>query len=198
MGREIVAVPARRFRTNIQLTANGFGWDSTKSKNIDFIVCAKSAVYHVVKYDKIRVFDPKLVQDFDGYKVNVRVYHDCFVPDNKRIAVYAHVSEGAAKANDIKFLSNLVLGDTSADLTLSNIANIPGDILVDGYFLSTTDADVGANIPAGATAIGAYVPVTSARPASSGSDATYHLYGGRGGKIILKAGETITVAKQSA
>ena len=198
MGREIVAVPARRFRTNIQLTANGFGWDSTKSKNIDFIVCAKSAVYHVVKYDKIRVFDPKLVQDFDGYKVNVRVYHDCFVPDNKRIAVYAHVSEGAAKANDIKFLSNLVLGDTSADLTLSNIANIPGDILVDGYFLSTTDADVGANIPAGATAIGAYVPVTLARPASSGSDATYHLYGGRGGKIILKAGETITVAKQSA
>ena len=197
MGREIVAVPGRRFRTDIDLTNNGFGWKSG-SKAIDFIVCAKSACYHVVKYDKIRVFDPKLVQDFDGYKVNVRVYHDFFVPDNKRVAIYCHTSDTAAPANDIKFLSNLVLGDATADLTLSNIANIPGDILVDGYFLSTTSADVGTNIPSGATAIGAYVPVTLARPASSGSDAVYYLYGGREGKIILKAGETITVVKQSA
>ena len=197
MGREIVAVPGRRFRTDINLTDNGFGWKAG-SKAIDFIVCAKSACYHVVKYDKIRVFDPKLVQDFDGYKVNVRVYHDFFVPDNKRVAIYCHVSNTSAPANDIKFLSNLVLGDATADLTLSNIANIPGDILVDGYFLSTTSADVGANIPAGATAIGAYVPVTLSRPASSGSDAVYYLYGGRGGKIVLKAGETITVTKQSA
>lgn len=197
MGREIIAVPGRRFRTNIVLTDNGFRWGEG-NKAIDFIVCAKSACYHVVKYDKIRVFDPKLVQDFDGYKVNVRVYHDFFVPDNKRVAVYAHLSDTAAPANDIKFLSDLELGDTDATLTISNIANIPGDILTDGYFLSTTSADVGANIPAGATAIGAYVPVTLSRPESSGSDATYYLYGSRNGKIVLKATNTITIEKQSA
>ena len=187
MGREIIAVPGRRFRTMINLTANGFGW-LPGSQNIDFIVCAKSAVYHVTKYDKIRVFDPKLVQDFDGYKVNVRVYHDVFVPDNKRVAIYAHVSAGTAPAPTIKFIYN-----DDAD-TLSSVAVIPGDLMIDGLFVATTAPAIGATLASIGTegtdyfAVGAYVPTGLAAD-------TYYLFGSRNGVVVaVNSTEPFTVA----
>ena len=181
MGREIVAVPERRFRTNINLTANGFGWGGA-SKKIDFIVCAKSAVYHVTKYDKIRVFEPKMVQDFDGYKVNVRVYHDVFVPDNKRVAIYAHVSEGTAPAPTIKFIYD----DTSK--ILSSVAIIPGDLLIDGLYVATSAPSIGATLASLGTlgtnyfAVGAYTPLSLAGAATTGTD--YYLFGARDGSVV--------------
>lgn len=91
-GREIIAVPATRFKTNIQLGDNGYTYGSN-SKAINFMVVAKSAITHVTKYDKVRVFSPAVVQDFDGYKINVRIYHDVFVPVNKRAALYVCTAE---------------------------------------------------------------------------------------------------------
>ena len=182
MGREIIAVPERRFRTNIILTTNGFGWDSVASKKIDFIVCAKSAVYHVTKYDKIRVFEPKMVQDFDGYKVNVRVYHDVFVPDNKRVAIYAHVSDGSAPVPTIKFIYD----DTTK--ILSSVAVIPGDLMIDGLFAATSAPSVGATLASLGTlgtnyfAIGAYTPLSLAGADTTGTD--YYVFASRDGKVV--------------
>jgi len=188
MGREIVAVPQRRFRTDILLTTNGFSWGSN-SKNIDFLVCAKSAVYHVVKYDKIRVFDPKLVQDFDGYKVNVRVYHDCFVPDNKRVAIYVHVSTGTAPAPTIKFIATKNADDTGA--TLSNVAVIPGDILIDAFYLVPTTAPaIGAAVSSLTNPVAA--PIYSEIALANG---TYYLAGARDGKIVaVNSTDTVVIA----
>ena len=200
MGRQIISVPARRFRTSINLTANGFGWNAD-SKKIDFIVCAKSACYHVVKYDKIRVFDPKLVQDFDGYKVNVRVYHDFFVPDNKRVAVYAHVSNAAAPVDTLKYLADIQLEANAAKLTLSNIAVIPGDLLIDGLYLAATAPTIGTALTSvtNPIAVAAYAPVSINRPAASASDATYYLFATRDTKVVaVNSTEAITIAKKAS
>ena len=208
MGREIVSVPGRRFRTLIDLTSNGFGWKQG-SQGINFIVCAKSAVYHVVKYDKIRVFDPKLVQDFDGYKVNVRIYHDCFVPDNKRVAIYASLAPASSTGSipvptpSIKFLSNIVNDTTTATLTLSSVAIIPGDILIDGLYLVPTTAAIGNDLTndiSGEIAVGAYLPITLDRPLSSASNAEYLLAGVKDNKIVAlcAAADKIVIEKQSA
>lgn len=201
MGREIVAVPGRRFRTGINLTANGYGWKEG-SKAIDFIVCAKSAVYHVTKYDKIRVFEPKMVQDFDGYKVNVRVYHDVFVPDNKRVAIYAHVTSGSAPVPNVKFLADIQLAATTATLRLSSVAIIPGDLLIDGlYIVPTTAPSIGADLSdiSGEIAVGAYLPIEISRAASNAADVDYYLFATRGGKVVaVNSTDKITIAKQSA
>lgn len=101
-GRDLVVVPPRRFRTLIDLKQGGYAWKSG-SYEIDFIVCAKSAIYHVTKYDKVRVFSPQVVQDFDGYKINIRVYHDVFVPDNKRPAIYVHTSNNAQVGYNLQY-----------------------------------------------------------------------------------------------
>lgn len=184
MGRKIFEVPQSRFRTDINLTSNGFGWGAN-SKNIDFIVCARNAVYHVVKYDKMRVFEPRTVQDFDGYKVNVRVYHDAFVPDNKRVAIYAHVSEGTAPTPTVKFLYN------AGTKAIGSIAIIPGDLMVDGVYAAATAPAIGAALSSvtGATAISAYSPVTLAA-------GTYYVFATRNGVVVaVNATETLVVAE---
>lgn len=132
-GREIIAVPATRFRTMIQLNGdNGYTWKSGSQK-IDFMVVAKSAVAHVTKYDKVKVFGPEVVQDFDGYKVNIRIYHDVFVPDNKRIGIYVHTSN-VSEANETVALPQLHYSYNATTKLISGLYLVPGDKIVDGIY----------------------------------------------------------------
>lgn len=91
-GRPIVVVPSARFFTNVKTTSNGYT-ATAQSKIINFLVVSKQAVVPVVKLEKPRVFSPEVVQDFDGYKINYRLYHDVFIPKNKVYGLYASVSE---------------------------------------------------------------------------------------------------------
>lgn len=185
MGREIIPVPQNRFRTLIKLLQGGYGWEAN-SKNINFIICNKKAVYHVVKYDKVRVFNPGVVQDFDGYKVNVRIYHDLFVPDRKKAAVYACVSETAAFGAAVASERTLTFTyDADSDIITSATISPMGD-LVKGLYASTSDLAIGA-----AAAGGSVVAVGIATGLGAG---TYHLYGVDNGMIVAKAEATITIA----
>lgn len=182
-GREIIAVPANRFRTAIKLLNGGYGW-SENSKNINFIVCAKSAVFHVTKYDKVRVFNPGVVQDFDGYKVNVRVYHDVFVPENKKPAIYACVSETAYNA---KATSERTLTYDYADGIISNVIVSPRGDLVKGLYASTADLAIGSLVTADTVETKGVVLEGVAVTLAAG---TYHLYGIENGMIVAKATDT--------
>lgn len=185
-GREIIAVPATRFRTLVKLLNGGYGWDAN-AKNINFIICAKSAVFHVTKYDKVRVFNPGVVQDFDGYKVNVRIYHDVFVPENKKPAIYACVSSTAYSA--AKTSERTIVGaastTSSKKVTLSDVTVLPNGNLVKGLVLcsSTSGAAgsyplVGEAIPSTAVAI---VPGVATAALDNG---TYKLFGVENGMIV--------------
>lgn len=108
-GRQIVVVPPQRFRTKFTTVTEsgagyGFGWwDATAgaavtSKEIHFILCAKSAVMHVVKYNKVKILSGDVAlaaTGQDGYALYARVYHDVFVMDNKRYAIYTAVNGGS-------------------------------------------------------------------------------------------------------
>ena len=96
-GRALVEVPQSRFFTEITLMENGFA-PSAGAKAINYMICSKRCVVPVVKLYKTKIFSPEVNQDFDGYKVNVRLYHDCFIPKNKVIGSYVSVSTTEAKA----------------------------------------------------------------------------------------------------
>jgi hypothetical protein len=98
--RPIIEVPSNRFFTNVKTGQNGYYADAT-SKVINFIVCSKKAIVPIVKLEKSKIFDPSVVQDYDGYKVNFRLYHDVIIPKNKICGVYASVSNvaGTTKSN---------------------------------------------------------------------------------------------------
>lgn len=104
-GRKIAVVPPQRFRTLIDLSGYGVHW-KTGSKDIDFMVVATDAVMHVVKYNKVKIIsgDMNLAgANFDGYSIFARIYHDVFVPDNKRYAIYVHTG-GFDAASINKFI----------------------------------------------------------------------------------------------
>lgn len=202
-GREIIAVPANRFRTDIQLDQDGYSWGAN-SDRIDFMVVAKSAVAHVTKYDKVKVFSPEVVQDFDGYKINIRIYHDVFVPDNKRLGIYVHTTAKAsapAPEAKINFLANVELGTNSASLTLTSVAVVPGDTLIDGLYISTAAPSIGSALSAATSPVkvGAYMPVSINRPAASGSNAEYYLFAVRENKVVaVNSTDKIIIEKKSA
>ena len=100
-GRTLITVPPTRFRTKYKAYDGGYGFDST-SKPINFLAVSKSAVIHIKKYEKVKIISGDLnlaANGFDGYTVYARVYHDVFVPDNKKFGIYANVATEAGTSD---------------------------------------------------------------------------------------------------
>ena len=122
-GRDIITVSPRRLHTGFKALEGGYTFEG--GAPINFLACAKSAIYHVVKYEKVKVISGDMnlaANGFDGYTVYARIYHDVFVPDNKRYAIYVNLGTGA-KANvtlDIK---------TDSHHKITAISTEPADIL---------------------------------------------------------------------
>ena len=95
-GMEVVLVPQTRFYDSITVDAsNGYGVVINSANtavvdtmNIQFIVCDPKAVIAVKKHVKLKVFDPDVNQGKDQWKIQYRLYHDCFVPKNKVKGIY--------------------------------------------------------------------------------------------------------------
>lgn len=122
-GRVIEEVPTSRFYTEAVAGVRGF-YPSATSKIINFLLVDKSVVLPVVKVDNVRVFTPDQVQDFDGYKINFRVYHDLFVPERLRTGVYAHVSNTLATTKTAKLNVALSAG-ASGRTKITDYATLP-------------------------------------------------------------------------
>ena len=138
-GRKFAMVPPQRFRTNIVLGSNGYTW-GTGNQAIDFMIVSTDAVLHVVKYNKVKILSGDVVlagRNYDGYAIYARVYHDVFVPDNKRFALYCHTSNTANVANKLDV--NVVSGK------IAGITFFPGDKLVK-YATSSATETVGSAV----------------------------------------------------
>ena len=87
-GCAIIPVAADRMRTEYTFTETGF--EATDDAGcIKAIVMPKNAASLVKKVDKVDIYTPDMVQDMDAYKINFRLYYDCFVMDNKKGLVFA-------------------------------------------------------------------------------------------------------------
>ena len=87
-GCAIIPVAADRMRTAYNFNESGFA-ASEDAGYIKAIVMPKSAASLVKKVDKVDIFTPDIVQDMDAYKINFRLYYDCFVTENKKGLVFA-------------------------------------------------------------------------------------------------------------
>lgn len=97
-GMQIVRVPQNRFYTAVTLKdgttvgqeAGGYVGTASTGYKINFMIIHPSAICKVVKHVKPRIFSPDVYQQADGWKFDYRIYHDCFVYDNKVKGVYLH------------------------------------------------------------------------------------------------------------
>lgn len=188
-GRKLITVPNSRFRTLCQLlnTGNGGYTFAAGSQQIDFIVCDPSKVAHVVKYEHVKTFGPGVVQDFDGYKVNVRIYHDLFVLDNKRVGVYVHTSDVAVTAPNLNFEynsdANRIMGTWIAPLR-------PGILVTELYAIAAANVPaVGAAVPEAAIAVTPYTDLASLGLAAN---TEYKLFGAHDGLVTIVSSGSFT------
>lgn len=87
-GCAIIPVAADRMKTAYTFNDAGFAANSDAG-SIKAIIMPKSAASLVKKVDKVDIFTPDIVQDMDAYKINFRLYYDCFVTENKKGLVFA-------------------------------------------------------------------------------------------------------------
>lgn len=157
-GRRLAVVPPQRFNTTISLDQGGYrvgvkdAVTGEVGKPIDFLVVAKDAVTHVVKYNKVKVISGDLnlaSQNFDGFTIFARVYHDLFVPQNKEYAIYCHTGgftyEGAAAGK-----ATIEVAHNKG--TLTKLSVFPGNLFVK-YYKTATQPTVGSKPASGATEV---------------------------------------------
>lgn len=87
-GCAIIPVSSERMRTDYNFTDAGFEV-AEGAGFIKAIIMPKGAASVVKKVDKVDIFTPDIVQDMDAYKINFRLYYDCFVTENKKGLIFA-------------------------------------------------------------------------------------------------------------
>lgn len=78
----IFRVPSDRFKTAYTFGDDGYA-AAAGALQMNWIILADNAAIAIVKTDKIRIFDPATNQDADGWKIQMRKYHDLWLLDNK-------------------------------------------------------------------------------------------------------------------
>lgn len=168
-GRKLVEVSPERLRTNIVLFGHeGYGW-ANNSRPINFLAVSKEAVTHVVKYEKVKVIGDDLNlagNGFDGYTIYARIYHDVFVPDNKRIGLYCSVA-----ATD-SYQGRTVEVALDAANTVATLGYQPADKMV---FFGKSESAVTIGSTIAANAYSAVAIGDTLAPASS-ADKDYYIY----------------------
>ena len=99
-GRPIIKVDASRMVSAIT-TANlssgqGGGWSKAASAlDINFIVVPRTAPIGVNKLDEPKIFAPEQVQEYSGWLIDYRRYHDLWIMDNKLKEVFVNFKDAA-------------------------------------------------------------------------------------------------------
>ena len=99
-GRPIIKVDPSRMVTAITVNdlsnGAGGGWAKGASAlDINFIVVPRTAPIGVNKLDEPKVFEPGVVQEYSGWLIDYRRYHDLWVMDNKVKGIYVNIKDDA-------------------------------------------------------------------------------------------------------
>lgn len=97
-GRPIIKVdPSRMVSaiTTADLTAGaGGGWSKASTGlDINFIVVPRTTPIGVNKLDEPKIFEPGVVQEYSGWLIDYRRYHDLWVMDNKVKEIFVNVKD---------------------------------------------------------------------------------------------------------
>lgn len=142
-GMPIIEVPSARFYTKAVVYDGGYG-PGADSKPINFMIVHRKVAVPVVKLETLKVFGPDVVQNFDGYKMNFRIYHDLFIPKNKIVGAYVCVSAGTVASKVASTVSvALDEGSGSGTTKVLGVYTTPAGMLGDLYY-ATTQYTLGA------------------------------------------------------
>lgn len=93
-GVPVIPVPSARMKTEYTFKADGDGGfaPGASAKDINWVICPKSAPIAVSKTDNVKIITPEANQFADAWDIDYRKYHDLFVPDNKKSVIAVSVN----------------------------------------------------------------------------------------------------------
>lgn len=136
-GMPIVVVPSDRFYTDVIVGQNGY-YPAATSKVINYMICSRKACVPIVKLEKYKIWAPETQDDIDGYKVNLRIYHDLIIPKNKVVGSYVSVSNTAATTKASLLELALVTGSVQNAYKVDGVYTTPSGML--GSIISSKTA----------------------------------------------------------
>lgn len=87
-GMELIKVPKSRFSTVPVFSAtNGY---AVGGHYLNFVIVHQPAVLGVIKHVRPKLITPDNHQTKDSYRAAIRMYHDLFIPSNKKSGIYMH------------------------------------------------------------------------------------------------------------
>lgn len=92
----IIPTATNRMYSKIKINdgETSFGYEkATDGKTINFIIVGRDVPIAITKLDTLRVFDPMTNQEANGWKADYRRFHDIWVLDSKKNAIYCSVKE---------------------------------------------------------------------------------------------------------
>lgn len=77
------------------------GWAKADGAlDINFMVVPRNVPIAIDKLDEPEIFDPAVVQDYSGWKINYRRYHDLWVLDNKVGGIFVNFKDAKPAGSD--------------------------------------------------------------------------------------------------
>lgn len=87
---DIPVYPAPQNRLHTAVTLNSAGGFTPAGSEINFLLMDKNSAIQVVNHVSNKLITPEQNQSFDGYTWWYRIFHDAFVPKNKKDGIYVH------------------------------------------------------------------------------------------------------------
>jgi len=117
-GVQLIPVPSARMKTEYTFGVNGYtakAW----AQDMNWIIISPNAAVAFMKHNKMKVISAEDNQTADAEKVLARMYHDCWVYDNKHDAIYVSLKTATAPTID-ELGGTVVAGNGKVTITLGN------------------------------------------------------------------------------
>lgn len=117
-GVRIVPVPSARMKTEYTFGSNGFSAKDF-AQDMNWIIMSQNAAVAFVKHQKVKVVSAEDNQSADAEKIMMRLYHDCWVYDNKHNAIFVSLKTATIAGFGSGVLASS--GATNASYTLGDL-----------------------------------------------------------------------------
>ena len=188
----IVVVPSDRFYTDVIVGQNGY-YPAATSKVINYMICSRKACVPIVKLEKYKIWTPETQDDIDGYKVNLRIYHDLIIPKNKTVGSYVSVSNTAATTKASLLELALATGSVQNAYKVDGVYTTPSGML--GSIISSKNAFTLNSTPAVDGATIKKVDVTGGDNVETEAKVYFAMVDGAGSVIATSKQITLTGIK---
>lgn len=186
-GKPIFLVSDDRFFTDVALTKNGYT-TSELSRYINFMFVSKEHLYPIERLNRLSLYDNSVIYTFDGMIADLHTWFDLIIPMNKRVSIYASISNELIGGNNMEVAVSSTQGTESGTTIINGVYTEPKGLNYSKIYVKTTAfGDVGTTQSGGTI-------VELGSQFTPSANALYVAITDANGVIIAKSSEAVALA----